>query len=443
MRFQKATGLTASEQLLAELCDASFLSLWSYPNLFRKQGKELTDLLVVFGNDVILFSDKSCAFPDTGDAKLDWSRWFRRSIGDSAEQIHRAEQWIRKQPERVFLDAKATEPLPISLPPADRLRVHRVCIALGASKRSEAAAGYPTLELSPQTLDDEKPFAVGRISGTNGWMHVLDETTLPLALSELSTIADFLDYLRKKEALYTEGRFARAFSEGDLVGYFLWNGREFPAVDSESYGVEANIWEKVEGDAQFLAGRQENKVSAFWDGLIEYLNDLYMKEELERGNEHTVTDHERTVRIMAAETRFMRRIISKWILKRAELAKKGYVSSLLQSEQQNVLYVLLIGPGDGGRDHDTYRKARMKELTARCIAAKAVHRERQIILGIALDARGVKGSSEDFLYVDTSDWTEDQIADAEKIRQEGKFFLSAQSRIDELEYPVAAKPVSG
>src|SRR6202022_3065397 len=37
------------------------------------------------------------------------------------------------------------------------------------------------------------------------------------------------------------------------------------------------------------------------------------------------------VRIMAAETRFMRRIISKWILERLELAKKGYVGSLLQS----------------------------------------------------------------------------------------------------------------
>ena len=442
MRFQKATGLTASEQFLAELCDGSFLSLWSYPNLYRKQGKELTDLLVVFGDDVILFSDKSCAFPDTGDATLDWSRWFRRSIADSAKQIHQAEQWIRRQPERVFLDAKATERLPIPLPPADQLRVYRICIALGASKRAEAAIGRPTLELSPKTLGDEKPFAVGRVSGTNGWVHVFDETTLPVVLSELSTIADFLDYLRKKEALYTGGRFARAFSEGDLVGYFLWKGREFPAVASESYGVDANIWEEVKADPQFLAGREENKVSAFWDGLIEYLAELYMKEELEHGNQHTIKDYERTVRVMAGETRFRRRIISKWILERAELAKKGYVGSLLQSEQPNVLYVLLIGPGDGGKDHDTYRKARMKELTARCVAAKAVHPERQIILGIALDARDVKGSSEDFLYMDTSEWTQEQVADAGKIRQEGKFFLSAQSRIDEMEYPTAAKPAS-
>jgi hypothetical protein len=176
VRFQKARGLTASEQLLAELCEKSFLSLWSDPNLYGKRGKELTDLLVVFGDDVILFSDKSCAFPNKGDAALHWSRWFRRSIGDSAKQIHQAEQWIKRQPGRVFLDVKATQPLPVPLPPAGRLRVHRVCIALGASERAKAATGYPTPELSRKTLDDEKPFAVGSISGTNGWVHVFDET---------------------------------------------------------------------------------------------------------------------------------------------------------------------------------------------------------------------------------------------------------------------------
>lgn len=50
-------------------------------------------------------------------------------------------------------------------------------------------------------------FAVGRLSNTHGWVHVFDDTTLPLILAELSTVADFLDYLRKKEALYDEGKY--------------------------------------------------------------------------------------------------------------------------------------------------------------------------------------------------------------------------------------------
>ncbi len=92
MLFKRSEGLTASEQLLAELCDRSFLKLWTYPNLFKKPSKELTDLLVVFGSDVLLFSDKSCAFPDTGDATLDWTRWYRKSIARSAHQVDQAER---------------------------------------------------------------------------------------------------------------------------------------------------------------------------------------------------------------------------------------------------------------------------------------------------------------------------------------------------------------
>ncbi|WP_316179577.1 MULTISPECIES: hypothetical protein [unclassified Bradyrhizobium] len=439
MRFEKARGLTTSEKVLADLCEKSFLSLWSYPNLYRKSGKELTDLLVVFGDDVILFSDKSCAFPDGGDEDLDWKRWFRRSITKSAEQITQAEDWIKRQPSRVFLDARATQPLPVRLPPPDRIRITRVCIALGAAERCHAVTGYATLELSPPTLDDEKPFAVGRLSNTHGWVHVFDDTTLSVILAELSTIADFLDYMRKKEALYDEGRYVRSFSELDLLGYFLWNNRSFPKVDSDRYGTDPNLWAIVETDAQFLSGREENKVSAFWDGLIEYLTDRYMKEELEHGNDHEVTDHERVVRVMAAETRFTRRVLSKWILERIELAKNGYVGSLLESPQDGVVYVLLAGPGDGGNDHQTYREERKRELVARCFAARAARPERETILGIALDARGVKGSSEDFILMDTSEWTAMDLAQAEKIRQEGQYFVGQHARFDEKEYPDAAR----
>jgi hypothetical protein len=95
MRFKRSEGLTASEQVLARLCDDSFLKLWTYPNLYKKRAKELIDVLVIFGDDVILFSDKSCAYPDSGDPEIDWARWYRKSIAKSAHQIDQAERWIR------------------------------------------------------------------------------------------------------------------------------------------------------------------------------------------------------------------------------------------------------------------------------------------------------------------------------------------------------------
>jgi len=75
-------GVTVAERYLKRLCDRTFLSLWSYPGIYRdqgqtkssRQGKEVCDLLVVFDQDAIIFSDKDCEFPDSGNLRLDWSR---------------------------------------------------------------------------------------------------------------------------------------------------------------------------------------------------------------------------------------------------------------------------------------------------------------------------------------------------------------------------------
>ena len=80
-------GETASERYLAHLCDRTFLSLWSYPGLFRDHGnskggdgKEVCDLIVFFGDHLILFSDKSCTFPDSGNLQTSWRRWFKKAV---------------------------------------------------------------------------------------------------------------------------------------------------------------------------------------------------------------------------------------------------------------------------------------------------------------------------------------------------------------------------
>lgn len=72
----RSIGVTDAERYLNRLCDRTFLSLWAYPGIFRDQGggQEICDLLVVFGDDIIIFSDKDCEFPDSGNLDRDWSR---------------------------------------------------------------------------------------------------------------------------------------------------------------------------------------------------------------------------------------------------------------------------------------------------------------------------------------------------------------------------------
>ena len=64
----RSEGVTDSEKYLNRLCVHTFLRLWSYPGIYRDQssgggatnGKEVCDLLVVFDEHAIVFSDKNC-----------------------------------------------------------------------------------------------------------------------------------------------------------------------------------------------------------------------------------------------------------------------------------------------------------------------------------------------------------------------------------------------
>lgn len=437
MRFKRSKGLTPSERMLAELCDRSFLKLWTYPNLFKKPATELADLVVVFGNDVLIFSDKSCTYPETNDPALDWSRWYSRSIAASARQIGGAERWLRTYPDRVFIDAKCTTRLPISMPPAEDIRVHRICIALGSTKRAQTETGKASLAVSATVVNGAERFKVGRIAEARGLVHVFDENSLSIILEELSTVADFVHYLNSKVALFEEGEFQFAESELDIMAYYLWNGRTFPPQGTH-YSLDSNLWPQVEANDAFLRGRAENEISYFWDRLIEYITEHYLEKTLEFGNELTMSDHERMVRIMAGENRFFRRILSNSILQRADIAREHPIGSLLESSQPDVNYVLYIGCGDQGGDHAAYREARGLALKSRCIAAKAVKPDRRYILGMALDARGVKGSSEDFLLMDTDDWPPEAVHKAEALRQELGYFLpgkTIESLVQADEYP--------
>lgn len=440
MRYKKSKGLTASEAVLSDLCEKSFLSLWTYPNLFREAGKELADLIVVFGNDILIFSDKSIAYQNTGSPDLNWSRWFRSAIKKSAEQVWKAEYSIRKNPTHVFLDGKAKEPLPLKLPSVADMRFHGICVVSGASERCLELTGRPAISLNMQTVDDGTAFSVGRITNQRSWVHVLDDYTLVRLLAALSTTKDFIDYLRAKERLLNNGLFQSAESELDLLGYYLWHDREFPE-HKEPFQLEPNLWSKVCTNAQFQRGLQENKISVFWDRLIEHLSSHYLNETLEFGNEFEMSEWEILVRLMASETRFYRRVLSEQIIQRVDGIRAGEYSkigTILQSENPATQYVLLVGPGSTEEEHAAYRKDRAEELQLRCFAAKAARPSSRYFVGIALDGNRGGGGSEDFVLIDTKAWDEEDMARAQKVQKDLGYFLPGkmvETNVQVDEYP--------
>jgi hypothetical protein len=80
----------------------------------------------------------------------------------------------------------------------------------------------------------------------------------------------------------------------------------------------------------------------------------------------------------------------------------------------------------------------------RCHAAKAVAPEKRFIIGIAMDALGVKGSSEDFICLDTAEWTTEEIQKAQQIRNDLGYFkrrVAILPRLSEDEYPGSRRAI--
>ncbi|MER8605531.1 hypothetical protein NKH48_17500 [Mesorhizobium sp. M1233] len=143
-------------------------------------------------------------------------------------------------------------------------------------------------------------------------------------------------------------------------------------------------------------------------------------------------------RILAGESRFSRRVLSKLILDRAQKAKDAAIASLLPSCQPDINYVLYIGRGAKPDAYGDYRNDRASILRLRCIAAKTVFPDRRFILGIGLDAAGSNGSSEDFILMDTLKWPEATMKKAEEIRKEFGYFVAGKTTLTpfvEDEYP--------
>ncbi|MBD8700586.1 hypothetical protein IFT54_12220 [Sphingomonas sp. CFBP 13714] len=441
MRFRKSEGLTESEAILAGLCERSFLALYTYPNLFKQPGKELVDLMVVFRSDILLFSDKSCAYPDTGDPLLDWRRWFARAIGKSAHQVRQAERWLRSQPGMIFLDPAASAPLPIGLPPPASVKVHRICVATGAADRCRRETGQPMLGIDLTVTDAEAPLRVGTVSEAGGFLQVFDAEVLELVLTELDTISDFVAYLDAKAALAAGGQFKGAPTEADLLAYYLHHGRTFPAATGD-FVLQHNLWRQVAAQPAFIEGRRLNREHRTWDRLIEYITRQFLAGQLEFGNELTMDDYERVVRIMAGESRFYRQILSQSIEERAARDAGEWIGSLLPSEHPDIQYVLLIGPGASRDDYAEYRAHRSRELVLRCHAAKSARPAARYIVGIGVDAAAQRGSSEDLVYLDTAGWTEDDMARANAIRGDLGYFVEGSMVVQPRnveEYPGAGR----
>lgn len=451
--LHRAEGVTPAECYLKGLCEKSFLTLWSYASVYRDEGKtgiashgkEVCDLLVVFENHIIIFSDKDCKFPDTGDLQLDWSRWFRKAISKSANQVWGAEDWIKKHSDRLFVDRACTQQFPIKLPEPSKAIYHRIVVAHDSSARCrKELQGSGSLTIVPDTVADGSgtPFVVGQIDPSKGFFHIFDDTSLDIVMGKLDTITDFVTYLAKKERFLISGQFGKSAGEEELLTRYLLTMDEkgehsFTKSNSGKVFLEAGLWNRFLGSSQRKAQEKADKISYGWDALIE----TFSKNML--GNTLYYTSHpefaalEKSIRFLAREPRLRRRMLAAafFDLIQETPKERRQARVLAPSFPGDPYFIFLVFPMRDDRPDDEYRIVRGNCLITYCKALKAVMPDAQYIVGIATEPGLSSGRSEDAIYFDATSWTEDDQKDAEAVRKEFGLFQEIRvARGTEWEY---------
>ena len=441
MAILKSQGVSPTERLLAELCDRTFLRLWSYPNPCRDDGKELCDLLVVFQNDVLIFFDRENRRFDQSpeDVDLAWKRWRKEVIDKQVATAHGAERYIRSG-RSIYLDPRKKQPFPIPID-SSQIRCHKIVVAHGvkeACKRASSANVLGSLAISYEEKDErfDRPFFV-QIDRKNP-VHILDTENLEIALSELDTIFDFTAYLDAK--LEAVQRHALSYcGEEDVIAHYFLNFDEkknrhmIGTLDAfDMVHIGEGEWFDFERSELYARRKAANQISYFWDRLLQITSNNALKGVL--GGNSKPFHGKSALHFMAMEPRFSRRALSDFMLKSIRNFPESHEPvvrnvSLMPSFYEGVVYVFLqLKASDDLRNSETYREVRSGMLEIACAAAKLRMPTIKRVIGIATDAPKFAGktNSEDLLLMEFEDWNAERRAYYEEANEELRFFRTPQ-----------------
>lgn len=428
MNEKRSTGVNASERRLGYLADRTFLTPWCYANAYKGPGDELCDLLVVFGEDIVLFSDKTSVFPVTGDLNIHWGRWHKRAIIKSRSQLNLAERWLRKTPEKVYLDAKCTHRVPVEIPSGSNVRIHKIAIAHGATDRCKSersGRGGLLMNAAPGGLDS--PLTICITPSKGGMVHVFDDTSVDVVLRECDTLADFVFYLRSKEELIRAAGISGLFYEQDLLAtHLLMRAGDpiggFGRRDSQKLTVENDLWNNIKQRRVYAEKKNADRVSYLWDNIIELAAEDARKGKLIYENNGFVST-ETVLRVMASESRFARRVLSIQLVNLLETAERDTkVRRVLRPPKETwasqTLYVFFSFPFETSLSLEE-RKYRVFHMYRYCLAIASMNRDCPCVLGIGTEAGiGNDGRSYDWCLVRVGDWNQKLESEAEEARRE-------------------------
>jgi len=404
----------SSEAFIYNLCANSFFSLWCYPNPLREDGKELCDILVKFGGDLIIFSVKDITFNENAaDYHIAAERWSKRAVEESINQILGAERHLANKGSFKVKATPGGESFEIK--DIDKLRIHRVSISLGSG--------------------GSVPISSGRQEGK--FIHVLTDEGFQILFEELDTIADFVQYLAaRKDFLLNCCRSIIFHSEGDLLMLYINGNRQFPDYsDKTAVYLQDAGYEEFIKSSEYRAKKNADQPSYIVDEIINEFIKHYNAGTLVLKS--SLGNFEMALAELASENRFARRGVGSSIIAIGTSSPSpGRYAARLYSGSTEKAYVIVAVP------HNLTREQRYNILLARCHVGLGLLRnklDRLLAIGIATELHDETGMhSYDLLYYFKEKWSDDDQREMERLQRDGKICSGVNwVQVQEDEYPVA------
>ncbi|MHC8382325.1 YecA family protein [Pseudomonas sp. LB3P14] len=434
-------GVTESERLLSQFCQNSFLKLWTYPNPYKDDGKELCDLIAVFGDNVFIFFDRNNALSHTADKDplVLWNRWKSKVIDKQVVTAHGAERYIRSG-RSIFLDGKKTRPFPLDIN-LEKAIFHKIIVAHGAKEaciNSSPDNIYGSLAVTYTNINGEtptesvQPFSLV-LDKTNP-IHILDSHNLSIVLGELDTVTDFANYLDEKTAAIHYLNVLSYCGEEDLLAHYYMNfdkknQRHYIGSDDRKINgvmIGEGEWKEYLESDTYAATKEANAVSYMWDELIQRTCQYSIDGKLQ-GNADLLRGPS-AIYEMVKEPRFMRRSIAEGMFQAIETFPEMYGGgrkvTLMPSITPTTAYLFLqLKVPDSFKLAPDLREKRQTILEIACGAAKNKFPNFTKIVGIGVESPKYSDTvAEDFILMPCETWTEELRSHYRELNKPWNFF---------------------
>ncbi len=384
-----------AEAFVYELAKKSFLEDWCYKNPLMPNGKELCDLLIVFGDTAIIWQIKDLKLNERGKYK-------KSGVIKNLKQLTSAKHRLFNLKVPIELEnprrgKELFDPRPIK-------QIYLISALLGKG---------------------EEFFSFAEILKGDNLIHTFTRDFTELILNELDTIKDFVAYIKEKEKLiFSEKQITLFGGEEELLGLYLENERSFEAFSKSTLLlIQEGIWKHYQRRPEYKAKKKEDKISYLWDSI---LNRAYT----------CGPGYEAVAKELASTNRFERRILSKSFYGAHILAnnekEKNTFRRMFQTKGVTYCFVFL--------DEIRSREERRALLGNVCFVARGLIKENKKVIGIATEMKIRPMCSYDFCFLELPTWDYKVEKQLKIIQKKTKIFTNTNLQyINEDEYPKVTK----